>query len=120
MTGPRTVKPPLIDRVFARRAGLQKPRPWQVETVRIPAADGTGLGADIYTPLGRSKGVLPAAHTFAAGHRIRLLIAGGSFPQFARSSGTGDNPLTATALHANNHTVRHAAGSSALQLPVAG
>jgi hypothetical protein len=39
--------------------------------------------------------LLPAAHRFAAGHRIRLLIAGGSFPQYARNPGTGENPVTA-------------------------
>jgi putative CocE/NonD family hydrolase len=59
------------------------------------------------------------AYIFKAGHRIRLIVAGGSFPQFARNPGTGENPLTATALHPNRHTIRHSAGSSTLRLPVA-
>jgi putative CocE/NonD family hydrolase len=96
--------------------------------VRVSDIDAAGRPRNVAETYQRVRGeepdvtleLLPAAHTFAAGHRIRLLIAGGSFPQFARSSGTGDNPLTAAALHANKHTVRHAAGSSALQLPVAG
>lgn len=32
------------------------------------------------------------AHTFRAGHRIRLIIAGGSFPQFTRNPGTRREP----------------------------
>lgn len=47
----------------------------------------------------------PLAHRFAAGHRIRLLVAGGSFPQFPRNAGTGENPLTATARVTNTHTI---------------
>ncbi len=58
--------------------------------------------------------LLDSAHTFGAGHRIRLVVAGGSFPQFARSSGTGGNPLTATEFRRNRHTV--AAGE--LRLPL--
>ena len=32
------------------------------------------------------------AHRFAPGHRIRLLIAGGSFPRWERNLGTDDDP----------------------------
>jgi putative CocE/NonD family hydrolase len=55
------------------------------------------------------------AHRFRAGHRIRLLIAGGSHPQFARNLGTGDNPGTGTRLVPATHTLRH--GGSRLLLP---
>jgi len=34
------------------------------------------------------------AHRFAAGHRIRLLIGGGSFPRFERNLGTGMDPAS--------------------------
>nr|WP_274636172.1 CocE/NonD family hydrolase [Microbacterium bovistercoris] len=59
--------------------------------------------------------LLDTAYTFRAGHRIRLVLAGGSFPLFARSAGTGENPLTAAALVPNTHTVTE----GTLTLPVA-
>jgi uncharacterized protein len=37
------------------------------------------------------------AHRFAAGHRIRVLIAGGSFPRWEGNLGTGDEPATSIA-----------------------
>ncbi|WP_460776498.1 CocE/NonD family hydrolase [Microbacterium sp. GXF7504] len=58
----------------------------------------------------------PLAHRFAPGHRIRLLVAGGSFPQFPRNAGTGENPLTATVRVPNTHTVTPA--GSSITLPV--
>lgn len=58
----------------------------------------------------------PTAHRFGRGHRIRLLIAGGSFTQFARNPGTGANPLTTDTLVPNRHTLRHA--GSSIRLPV--
>jgi putative CocE/NonD family hydrolase len=39
-----------------------------------------------------------AAYRFAAGHRLRLQIAAGAHPRFARNTGTGEPPSTATAL----------------------
>lgn len=62
--------------------------------------------------------LLTTAYTFKPGHRIRLVIAGGSFPQYARSAGTGENPLLAPVLRSNTHTIEH--GASSLRLPVAG
>jgi putative CocE/NonD family hydrolase len=38
------------------------------------------------------------AHRFTAGHRIRLLIAGGSIPRWERNLGTGEDPATSTAM----------------------
>ena len=58
------------------------------------------------------------AHTFRAGHRVRVMVAGGSFPQYPRNPGTGENPLTARVLHTNRHTVRVAGGVSRVRLPV--
>lgn len=37
----------------------------------------------------------PAARRFAAGHRIRLQIASGAHPRYARNLGTGEEPATA-------------------------
>jgi len=61
----------------------------------------------------------PTAHRFRAGHRIRLLVAGGCYPRFARNFGT-DEPLgTATRMVAVTHTVEHGdGGQSRIILPV--
>jgi uncharacterized protein len=60
----------------------------------------------------------PAAHRFGAGRRVRLLVAGGSHPQFARNLGTSENPGTGIALHPARHTVRHGEGGiSSATLP---
>ncbi len=56
----------------------------------------------------------PTAHTFAAGHRIRLQVSGGAHPRFARNTGTGEPPATATRLVPTEITVHH---PSALVLP---
>ena len=60
----------------------------------------------------------PVAHRFPAGHRIRLTVAGGSYPRFARNLGTGEPALTATRFVQSTHTVAHGAGGlSRLLLP---
>ncbi|GAA4389256.1 CocE/NonD family hydrolase [Tsukamurella soli] len=98
--------------------------------VRVSEVDGAGRSRNVsegYVRVGARDGagsatvdleLLPVAHTFRAGHRVRLLVAGGSFPQFSRNPGTGENPLTAARLARNRHTVVHADGGSALTLPV--
>ena len=60
--------------------------------------------------------LLDTAHVFAAGHRIRLTVAGGWFPFYSRNPGTRENPLTAETLHPNRHTVTFGEGT-ALVLP---
>ncbi len=60
--------------------------------------------------------LLPAAHRFAAGARIRVLIAGGSHPQYGRNLGTAENPGTGTTLAPSRHTV--SLGPSRILLPV--
>jgi uncharacterized protein len=60
------------------------------------------------------------AHRFAAGSRIRLLIAGGSHPRFARNLGTDEPPITASRLRPCTHEIAHGAGgTSRVVLPVA-
>lgn len=56
------------------------------------------------------------AHRFKAGSRIRLLIAGGSHPRYARNLGTGEPQLTGITLKPTTHTVDF--GGSRLLLPV--
>ena len=58
----------------------------------------------------------PIAHRFRAGHRIRLLIGGGSFPRYARNSGTAEPIATATGLVPSTHTVEF--DGTRLVLPV--
>lgn len=87
-------------------------------------ADGRSVNVtDGYRRLtpGREPGPLrleldPVAHRFAAGSRIRLLIAGGSHPRFARNLGTDEPPVSGTALRPAVHTVQ--LGTSQLRLPV--
>jgi uncharacterized protein len=68
-----------------------------------------------------SLNLRPAAHRFVAGTRIRLVVAGGSHPQFARNLGTDDNPGTGVELLPCRHTIGHGRGGlSSLCLPVAG
>lgn len=58
------------------------------------------------------------AHTFAAGHRIRLQISGGAHPRFARNTGAKDQATT-TELTATTRDLHHSAAlPSALTLPV--
>jgi uncharacterized protein len=60
----------------------------------------------------------PTAHRFAAGQRVRLLVAGGAHPRYARNPGTGDAPATATRLRAGEQEVLHdPAHPSAVVLP---
>lgn len=44
-------------------------------------------------------------HTFRAGHRIRVLIAGGSHPRFTRNLGTGEPPVSGRRMTPATHTV---------------
>ncbi|KAL2671413.1 hypothetical protein Neosp_013999 [[Neocosmospora] mangrovei] len=58
------------------------------------------------------------AHQFLPGSRIRLLIAGGSHPQFARNYGSGEPLATGTTLIPVKHTVYHGTqGISSIELP---
>lgn len=45
------------------------------------------------------------AHRFAAGNRLRLVIAGGSHPRWDRNLGTGENPATGTTMKPSRHTI---------------
>jgi putative CocE/NonD family hydrolase len=63
----------------------------------------------------------PTAHRFAAGSRVRLLVAGGCQPQFARNLGTGENPGTGVGLRPVHHVLGHDPDHcSRLLLPLSG
>jgi uncharacterized protein len=68
---------------------------------------------------GRAVVVLsPAAHHFAAGHRLRLQLSGGAFPRFARNTGTDEPLAIGTRLVPTDITIHHSAQRpSALLLP---
>ena len=60
----------------------------------------------------------PIAHRFSAGSRLRVIIAGGCHPRFARNLGTGEPVLSGQRMAGSTHTVRHGPGSRVL-LPIA-
>ncbi len=61
----------------------------------------------------------PMAHRFAPGHRIRLQVSSGAHPRYVRNPGTGEDPLTATALRAVNVEILYGPQRpSALALPL--
>lgn len=60
------------------------------------------------------------AHRFPAGTRIRVIVAGGCHPRFARNTGTGEPMTTATQSVPVTHFVHHGDGApSRLVMPAA-
>lgn len=58
------------------------------------------------------------AHRFRAGNRLRVLVAGGSHPRFARNLGTDEPPVSGATTRPARHTVHHGPGGvSRLVLP---
>lgn len=69
---------------------------------------------------GTERIVLDAvAHRFTAGSALRVLVAGGSHPRFARNLGTGEPMATGRGLSPATHTVHFGEGASRLILPAA-
>lgn len=59
------------------------------------------------------------AYRFAPGHRLRLQVSGGAHPRFARNTGSGEPPATATRLVAVDVQILHdVTEPSVLSLPV--
>ncbi|MGA8544555.1 MAG: CocE/NonD family hydrolase, partial [Mycobacterium sp.] len=56
------------------------------------------------------------AHRFRAGSRIRVLVAGGSHPRYARNLGTGEPTATGGQLNPSTHELQF--GASRVLLPV--
>jgi putative CocE/NonD family hydrolase len=96
--------------------------------VRLSEVDAKGRSRNVsdgYVRLGQDRteqlhiDLDGIAHRFRAGHRIRLLIAGGSHPRFARNLGTDDPPLTGHQMVRSTHTIAHGSGGmSRVVLPV--
>jgi putative CocE/NonD family hydrolase len=95
--------------------------------VRLSEVDAKGRSRNVsdgYIRLGQDRAdqlhidLDGIAHRFRAGHRVRLLIAGGSHPRFARNLGTDDPPLTGHQMVRSAHTIAHGSGGiSRLVLP---
>jgi uncharacterized protein len=70
-------------------------------------------------PTGNLRIELPdCAHRFKCGFKIRLIVAGGSFPMFSRNLGTGEIPELGSTYRSAQHTIYHgASGFSRLVLP---
>jgi hypothetical protein len=82
----------------------------------VPAGDVT-VGAD--GVLAVDVELFPTAYRFRAGHRLRVQVAGGAFPRFARNLGTGEPFATAATGRRCRFEVHHdAAHPSRLELPV--
>lgn len=65
--------------------------------------------------------LIGAAHRFGRGHRIRLQVAGGAHPRFARNPGNGQVDAAAEDLVPTQYEIGlDAARPSALLLPVTG
>lgn len=101
---------------------------WADVFVRVSEVDPKGrsrnvtdgyvrLGPDRVTPLRIDLDAM--AHRFRAGHRIRLMVAGGSFPRFARNLGTGEPLAMGSHLVRSTHVVTPGAATR-LVLPAVG
>ncbi len=73
--------------------------------VRLCDVDAEGRSLNVTDGILRTRGedvgtvaMSSTAYQFATGHRLRLQVSGGAFPRFARNTGTGDTPATATRL----------------------
>lgn len=90
--------------------------------VRLCDVDADGLSLNICDGLAHVTPATPAeadgswrlvirlhamAHRFHKGHRLRLLIASGAHPRYARNPGTGEPINSGTRLVANDIEVRH-------------
>jgi putative CocE/NonD family hydrolase len=92
--------------------------------VRISEVDGKGRSENVsdgYRRLTEATDTVrleldAIAHRFRAGSRIRVLIAGGSHPRYARNLGTGEPTATAGQLKGSTHELHF--GISRMLLPV--
>jgi uncharacterized protein len=97
--------------------------------VRISEVDSKGVSRNVSDGYRRSPTVSrgadtirieldAVAHRFRAGSRIRVLIAGGSHPRFARNLGTSEPLVSGRELMVSTHTIRLGEGGvSRLVLP---
>ena len=96
--------------------------------VRVSEVDASGRSRNVSDAYRRLHDAVPVgdtvqveldavAHRFRAGSRIRVMIAGGSHPRYARNLGTGEPVVTGRQLKPATHSVHF--GDPRLLLPVA-
>ena len=96
--------------------------------VRIGEVDAKGRSRNVSDGFRRLNGhtgpvrleLDAVAHRFRAGSRIRVLIAGGSHPRFARNLGTAEPAFSGSQLVRATHTVHHGQGGVSRVLLPAG
>ncbi|CAL5868479.1 uncharacterized protein PFLUO_LOCUS2705 [Penicillium psychrofluorescens] len=97
--------------------------------VRLSEVDAQGVShniTEVYQALDPSRdtsqplqlNLQDCAHRFRVGTRVRLIVAGGSFPMYARSLGTAENRVRSEKTAPQRHTVTIAGGVSRLVLPI--
>ena len=94
--------------------------------VRVSEVDAKGTSENVtdgFLRLTTDSGTVrleldAVAHRFRAGSRIRVMVAGGSHPRFARNLGTGEPVISGRSMKPATHTVHHGTGGqSRLILP---
>ena len=100
--------------------------PYNDVFVRVSQVNAKGRSVNVtdgFRRLTTDSGVVrieldAVAHRLPAGSRIRVLVAGGSHPRFARNLGTDEPPIAGRRLVSATHTVHHGdGGTSRLVLP---
>jgi uncharacterized protein len=91
--------------------GIRRLDPRTVPAADVSVGDDGVLAVDVE--------LFPTAYRVKAGHRLRVQVAAGAFPRYARNMGTGEPLGTATAGRAGRVEIFHdAAHPSQLTLPV--
>lgn len=94
--------------------------------IRLSEVDANGRSRNVSDGFGRFSSAPdgpirleldPVAHRFSVGSRLRVMVAGGCHPRFARNLGTGEPAISGRAMRPSTHTVRHGEAST-LTLPV--
>lgn len=75
--------------------------------------------ADAGSPVAVKVALWPTAHTFRAGHRVRLQVSSAAHPLYARNPGSGEPLGTAATLHGGEQEIFHdPEHPSCVELPV--
>jgi putative CocE/NonD family hydrolase len=86
---------------------------------RPGASGGTAEPESTEEPEAITVPMSATAYRFGAGHRLRLQVSGGAHPRFARNTGSGEPPATATRLVPVDVQILHdVTEPSVLSLPV--
>ncbi|KAJ5569882.1 uncharacterized protein N7459_009312 [Penicillium hispanicum] len=98
--------------------------------VRLSEVDAQGVShniTEVYRALDPSRDtsqplqldLQDCAHRFRVGTRVRVIVAGGSFPMYARSLGTAEDRVRSETTAPQMHTITISGGVSQLILPIA-